>query len=245
MVAEDAAKDAVQRAKTLPQLGVGLHLTLISGAPLSPKEVVSKLMTKDGRFSDNMVTAGINYFFSAKARHQLRGEIKAQFEAFKATGLPLDHVNTHRHFHLHPTLTSLILEIGSDYGMKAMRLPYEPRQGDESFPPLTTRLYEPWVRHLGRRLKKRNILTNDSVFGLRFTGEMTEGKLLARILSLPKGLTEIYLHPAVKRSEKLKALMPNYLHTEEFAALVSPRVAKAVFDRAITLTTYSKIAGRS
>jgi hypothetical protein len=33
-----------------------------------------------------------------RARRQLAAEIRAQFEAFRATGLPLDHVNAHKHF---------------------------------------------------------------------------------------------------------------------------------------------------
>ena len=37
-------------------------------------------------------------------KRQLRAEIEAQFAAFAATGLPFDHVNTHKHFHLHPTI---------------------------------------------------------------------------------------------------------------------------------------------
>ena len=43
-----------------------------------------------------------------------------------ATGLPLDHVNAHKHMHLHPTVARLIVEIGREYGLAAMRLPYEP-----------------------------------------------------------------------------------------------------------------------
>ena len=62
-----------------------------------------------------------------RARRQLAAEIEAQFAAFAATGLPLDHVNAHKHFHLHPTIASAILEIGKRYGMKAVRAPVEPR----------------------------------------------------------------------------------------------------------------------
>ena len=39
---------------------------------------------------------------AADLREQLRREIHAQFEKFRATGLPLDHVNGHLHLHLHP-----------------------------------------------------------------------------------------------------------------------------------------------
>ena len=44
----------------------------------------------------------------APLRAQLRAEIEAQFAAFEATGLALDHVNAHKHFHLHPTIAGLL-----------------------------------------------------------------------------------------------------------------------------------------
>ena len=40
---------------------------------------------------------------------QLAAEIEAQFAAFAATGLALDHVNSHKHFHLHPTIAALMV----------------------------------------------------------------------------------------------------------------------------------------
>ena len=43
-------------------------------------------------------------------------------DAFRATGLALDHVNAHKHFHLHPTIAALILRIGPRFGMRAPKL---------------------------------------------------------------------------------------------------------------------------
>ncbi|HKW55475.1 MAG TPA: ChbG/HpnK family deacetylase, partial [Stellaceae bacterium] len=92
MVGAPAAADAVHRAKDLPALSVGLHLVLVDGRPLlSPREVPD-LVDRSGAFDDNMLRAGIRFFFSQRARRQLAAEIRAQFMAFRATGLALDHV---------------------------------------------------------------------------------------------------------------------------------------------------------
>ena len=40
MVAAPGAADAVERAKRLPSLGVGLHVVLVEGKPALPPEVV-------------------------------------------------------------------------------------------------------------------------------------------------------------------------------------------------------------
>ena len=59
-------------------------------------------------------------------KRQIESEIAAQFEAYRATGLPLDHVNGHRHFQLHPVVAAPIIDIGRRYGMRALRVPVEP-----------------------------------------------------------------------------------------------------------------------
>jgi predicted glycoside hydrolase/deacetylase ChbG (UPF0249 family) len=69
---------------------------------------------------------------------------------------------------------------------------------------------------------------NDAVFGLAWTGHMTEHRLLRLIPHLPDGLNEIYFHPAARRDATIDALMPHYEHTGELAALCSPAVRAAL-----------------
>src|SRR3954454_3842581 len=126
MVAAPAAADAVARARRLPGLRVGLHLVLVDGAPALAAAAVPALVGGNGEFEPNMVRAGIRFAVSPGARRQLAAEIRAQFEGFRATGLALEHVNGHKHFPLPPTIGRLILEIGRDYGLRAVRLPAEP-----------------------------------------------------------------------------------------------------------------------
>ena len=118
--------DAVDRAGRLPSLRVGLHLVLVNGTPISRPQAVPDLVDQRGRFSPHLFRAGINFFFSSGVRQQLEREIRAQFQAFWGTGLPLDHVNCHNHMHLHPTIGGLILKVGREYGLRAVRYPYEP-----------------------------------------------------------------------------------------------------------------------
>ncbi len=126
MVGARAVRDAVDRARRLPSLRVGLHLVLVDGAPISPPEAIPDLVDPRGEFSPHLFRAGFNFFFRPGVRKQLEREIRAQFQAFRNTGLPLDHVNCHNHMHLHPTIGGLILKVGREYGLRAMRYPYEP-----------------------------------------------------------------------------------------------------------------------
>src|SRR5581483_6196132 len=109
MVSGRAAADAVARARTMPNLKVGLHLVLVEGRPVLPASAVPDLVGPQGFFRTDMARAGAAMFFRPKVKAQLAREIEAQFAAFEATGLKLDHVNAHKHFHLHPTIAGLMI----------------------------------------------------------------------------------------------------------------------------------------
>ena len=72
---------------------------------------------------------------------------------------------------------------------------------------------------------------------------MDEAAFLDIIRSLKPGSTEIYLHPAVPSGAPISASMRDYRHTDEFAALVSPRVMAALSDPTIKMTGYRELAG--
>lgn len=229
MVAGDAAADAVARARTLPRLGVGLHVVLVDGRPMSPPEQLPALVGSDGHFRTDMVRAGLTIFASPAARRQLKAEVEAQFAAFAATGLPLDHVNAHKHFHLHPTIAGTILTIGRRHGMTAIRAPVEPRavlrkiDGTDAGPGIET-IWAKLVRH---RMRRAGMAVPDQVFGLAWSGAMTAARVQGLLQHLPDGLTEIYAHPATGLYVGSAA---GYDYAGELAALTDG-LAKALISR--------------
>lgn len=205
MVGSPAAADAVERAKSLPNLKVGLHVCVVRALPVLPKESIPDIIDRHDMLYEDLVIAGIRFFFLPKCRKQLAAEVRAQFEAFRATGLTLDHVNAHNHMHLHPTVLSLILDIGRDYGLHAIRIPYEPvvsGQNNEQ-PVLTAAWFSrlgllPWLRYMKYRLQRAGIKSNDYLFGLSHSGAMTIDRTLQLLTQIPEGISELYFHPAVK-----------------------------------------------
>lgn len=219
MVGAPAARDAVERARRLPSLAVGLHLVLADGPAILPAREIPALVGADGRFGDAMARDGCRFFFLPHVRAQLRREIRAQFEAFAATGLTLDHVNTHKHFHLHPTVLSMIIEIGREFGLRAVRLPFELGA------PFWLR---PWIALVRARLARAGIAHNDYVIGIEHSGGMDEAVLLAALADLPAGVGELYSHPAEAGEQPITPSMHAYQPADELAALLSPRVAQAL-----------------
>jgi hopanoid biosynthesis associated protein HpnK len=245
MVTAPAAAEAVQRAHRLKTLRVGLHLVLVDGSPALGPAAAAALVRSDGLFDPDPLRAGLRFFLLPGIRRLLAAEIRAQFEAFRATGLPLDHVNGHKHSHLHPTVARLIVEIGCDYGMRAVRLPVEPVGPlRHAFP---NEQYRPAPYNfagaaLRRRLRRAGLATSDQVFGLAWSGAMTEARVLGLLPHLPDGVSEIYFHPAVARTPALEAAMPGYRNREEFEALTSPAVRRRIDELGIVLTTYGELA---
>jgi hopanoid biosynthesis associated protein HpnK len=235
MVGAKFARDAVERARKLPTLKVGLHLVLVEGrAVLSPRKIPD-LVDGSGSFSRDLVRSGFKFFFRAGIRKQLEAEIRAQFEAFHRTGLPLDHVNAHNHMHVHPTVLRILLSVGQDYGLKAVRLPKEPpipswkASGKSLGSKLTSYCFLlPWIRMMQYTLGRAGIHFNDYVFGLSDSGAMTLNLVQHFVLNLPEGVTEIYFHPSRRRSPEIDRDMPDYRHEEEFKALTSQSLFETI-----------------
>ncbi len=230
MVAGPAAADAVRRAHALPHLRVGLHLVVIEGPAVGP---APSLLDAAGQFPSDQLRLGIDYFFRPRARRALATEIRAQFAAFAATGLRLDHANAHKHMHLHPTVGRLMLAAGAEHGLPAIRIPAEPpatmldcgaaqRPGD--------RLLYAGTRMLRAQAHRAGVRTNDHAFGIAWSGHMTADRVIRLAGQLPSGVSEVYFHPASHRDTHLARLMPGYEHEAELAALVDPAV-RAAFDR--------------
>nr|WP_321984439.1 hopanoid biosynthesis-associated protein HpnK [uncultured Lichenicoccus sp.] len=232
MVTGAAAADAVARARRLPGLRVGLHLVVIEGLAALPPDRIALLANADRSFGRDQLALGIRYFFRPAARRQLALEIAAQFSAFAATGLRLDHANAHKHMHLHPTVGDLLIAEGRRHGLPAIRIPYEPpgpiRLADASRDTLGAALLRRWTRVLRLRASRAGLRTNDQCFGIAWSGGMTRERVTSLLPRLPPGLSEIYFHPAAGRSTVLDRLMPDYAHEAELAALCSPDLPEAM-----------------
>ena len=222
MVAGGAAADAVERARRLPGLGVGLHVVLADGVPVLPPERVPALVGPDGRFR-GMIRTAFTIALWPPAWSQMRAEVAAQFAAFAGTGLALDHVNAHKHFHLHPMIASAIVDAGKVYGPAAIRVPVEP--GGKGLAAGLTRW---WAGRLGAQLRRRGIATCDRVAGLAATGQFDSARMAHAIATLRDGVTELYCHPATANHYPGSA--PGYRYTDELAALVAPQTRAALID---------------
>ncbi len=236
MVNEPAFDGAVALAKALPQLGVGLHLTLLCGHSALQQESIPGLVDANRQFSDSPVIAGFRYFFRAALREQLRAEIHAQFQKFRATGLPLDHVNGHLHIHLHPVIFSLLTEDARELGIQNMRLTFDPfwlnlrmASGHWAYRALHATIYHCLARRARPALKRLNIRHTRVVFGLLQNARVDETYLTNLLPRLPAGDSELYSHPSTGEFK------------HELDALVNPHVRAQIQQLGIQLIRYQDL----
>jgi len=230
MVGQAAARDAVERARRLPGLRVGLHVTLTGAWPVLPAHQLPDLVDAAGRLPTNLPAFGWRLATSGAARRQAEQEIRAQFQAFAHTGLTLDHANAHQHYHLHPFVLDRIVTIGRDFGLRAVRVPFEPlwlardvaasASRAARLPALGWTIGARWMR---RRLRGAGLAYNDVLFGLRCTGRLNEAALCDALASLGPGVAEVYLHPATRSGPREQSAGVGAHATEELQALISPR----------------------
>jgi hopanoid biosynthesis associated protein HpnK len=240
MVAAPAAADAVARAHALHgKLKVGLHLVLVEGPAALPHAQIPRLVAPGGEFPSDQVAMGFRYAFSPSIRRQLAAEIRAQFAAFAATGLELDHANAHKHMHLHPVVGQLMIEIGQEFGLRAIRVPSEPPASGFRRT-LGDRALYAWSQVLRRQARRAGLLTNDAILGLGASGHMTPALVQTLIDGLPPGVTELYFHPATGTDQILRRHMPAYEHQAEFSALLQAKIPPHV-----RLTSYTDLLNGS
>ncbi|HZV35790.1 MAG TPA: hopanoid biosynthesis-associated protein HpnK [Verrucomicrobiae bacterium] len=236
MVNEPGFDEALALARENPNLGVGLHLTLSHGHSALPAKEIPGLVNECGEFSNDPTATGFRYFMRRELRDPLRREIFAQFEKFRATGLPLDHLNGHLHFHLHPTVFRIVMDAAEKFGVRRMRLTRDPfwlnvrldsgrwlYRGSHAF------IYGCLSRKARGALRRRGIRHTRKVFGLLQNALVDEDYILKLLPRLPAGDSELYSHPS----------LDDFKH--EFAALLSERVKASIRDNRIELIRYQDL----
>src|SRR5215472_12542155 len=236
MVNEPGFEEAVEMARQNPKLGVGLHLTLLCGQAALPPARIPGLVNERGEFTNNPAGAGFRYFFQHRLREQLKAELAAQFEKFRATGLKLDHVNGHLHLHLHPVVFGILMEGNGQFGIERMRLTFDPfrlnlrlASGYLGYRAIHALIFHTLSRRARPVLTARGIRHTRMVFGLLQNARVDEAYVSALLPHLPWGDSELYSHPSLDEFKN------------EFDALISPRVRESVDRLGIELIRYQDL----
>ena len=233
MVGEEASDEAVAIAKSHPDLAVGLHIVVVGGHAVSRPQDVSHLAQARGRFGRSPVACGLRYAFDADARRELAVELRAQFERFAATGLPLAHVDGHANMHLHPVVFGMVVPLAVEFGARRVRVPRDDLWLSLRFDrthllqkTLYAAVYALLCRWCLRRLRGVPLAVTDRVYGLLQSGNMHEAYVVEALRRLTTPTAELYFHPALAPPFEVEG--PN---AGDLVTLLSPRLRRVIAER--------------
>jgi predicted glycoside hydrolase/deacetylase ChbG (UPF0249 family) len=224
-----AFEGAVGLAGEMPNLQVGVHLTLNEGRPLSSPANLSMLLNGSQLFPDTLNALARLWLGGRLSRIEVRREWRAQIEHVLKAGIRPSHLDSHKHVHLIPPLLDVAVQLAGEYKIPYLRLPKESKAGALFERGLSgATLWMLAVR--AQQIMSRSGLSFASCFiGVGSSGAMTGDRLLRAVRSAPQGITEIMTHPAVV-TPSVAGLQQRYRWAsayrfeEELQALCSPQV---------------------
>ena len=204
-----AFDDAVAIAHAHPSLGIGCHIVLVDGTPISSPELIPSLLGPDRTLRTSLHAFATALFLRRISAEDVEREAIAQIRKLQSAGLTVTHVDTHKHAHLFPIIARPLLRAAEQCGIHAIRNPFEPawslalHQGDAK-----RRLAIRFMAAMHSRfaampqIRNGSIRTTDGTVAISATGVL-DSQTLARILAaLPdSGTYELCCHPGYNDSD--------------------------------------------
>lgn len=123
MVNQEFVAEAVDMAKKMPTLEMGLHLNLTNEKPAANPEDIPLLVGADGKLKNGFVKLLLLSFLQPrKFAAEVETEIRAQAQKYAATGLKMAHIDGHRHVHLIPAVFKILRKIQAEYAVPRVRV---------------------------------------------------------------------------------------------------------------------------
>ena len=241
-----ALDDAVRIAKQCPQLGVGVHLTLVGARPVLPVAEVSSLLDEAGDFYGSYPLF-IKRFLRGKIRlAEVERELAAQIDRVRMAGIQPSHLDSHQHLHVLPGIGGIVLDLARRFSIRAIRIPAEPVAFIGATPATVGRLAGRGGLTMLANLFRQHaaaagIRTSDHFFGMLAGGQLTEPALLAILRRLPPGDSELMTHPGFADESLADAFRWDYQWDAERQALTAPAVRALLAERQIRLISFREL----
>jgi predicted glycoside hydrolase/deacetylase ChbG (UPF0249 family) len=250
MITMPAAPEWVETARReAPDLGLGLHLNLTAGRPVSPPGDIPDLVTPRGAFHPPDVLIG---WLPTLDMEQVERELRAQIDRFTAlAGQPPDHLDSHHHItYLSPPMASLMLGLARELGVPVRR-PFPARwdaeQAADIFESLMgdrppSRAYaEEMIDVLDGLFRGAGVPTPDDFIRAFYGDGANLGNLLLLLLDVGEGTTELMCHPAEVDEALKTASSYTDSRQHELAALTAPSAREVINTEFIQLITFGDL----
>ncbi len=237
-----AAEAAAGRLVEAADLGVGVHLNVSQGRPLSTEG--KPLAGSDGV----MRRSGPGVILACLRRPALLDAVEAEFDAQIRWaidhGIGATHLDTHRHVHAYGPIFARVVKLARRYHIPFVRRHREKLPG-RGWPaaPIKQRIVSRVLNVCAAGAAKTapNELVTVGTWGVAHTGLIDREFLIRAAAAVPAGVTEIMTHPGL--GDEVAAVKTRLVATRrsELEALCDPSVAEAFEVHGIQLIHYGQI----
>ncbi|MBI3791381.1 MAG: ChbG/HpnK family deacetylase [Gemmatimonadetes bacterium] len=222
-------------------LGLGLHLNLIDGRPLTP---APSLVNPDTGDCWPFATFLARATAGALKRAELEAEVTAQLGRLAAAGVAITHVDSHRHTHVHPAVWPAVVAAARAAGVRVIRIPREPLGHNAGRARATLSKVLLGVAMRGgasyAAAKREGFHTADHFRGISSQGAAdVAADVRAVVRDLAPGLTELMVHPGYV-DDALRA-RDGYLapREAEVQALTEPALVRDLRASGVALVSFA------
>ena len=245
LMAGGAAFDEARAiARDCPELGVGVHLTLVGARPVA--SAVASLVDGEGNFCASYPVFLRRYLQGTIRRDEVARELAAQIEKVTQAGIRPTHLDSHQHLHVVPGISAIVLDLARRFAIPAVRIPAEPLGFFGGLSPSVGRV----VGRSGltvlaglfrRRALAAGLKTPDHFFGMLAGGQLNEIALQTILQQLPAGTAEIMCHPGRPDAALARQYSWDYHWSDELAALCAPRIRRILQENGIRLISFREL----
>lgn len=230
---------AVKQVKEVG-MPVGVHLNLAEGTPLAGR--IEGLTERTGQLPGKQK---LRQYLAAESCNTtaLRTEFKTQIERLLDAGLQPDHLDSHQHCQLFPTLTTMITELAREYGIRTMRtsLPAEPASQDPDGPlGQELALYRQLGPKAHATILAAGLRTPDGLLGMPLLNRLNRSNLCQLLEDLPTGCWELMTHPGYACATGREFDGPQ--RHRELQALLAPEIKAIINRRKIRLCSFGDLS---
>jgi predicted glycoside hydrolase/deacetylase ChbG (UPF0249 family) len=223
------------RATGLP---IGIHLNLSEGYALTGP--IRGLTDQEGQFLGKKLSR--QQFLSGQFdASNAKNEMIAQINKVKQTGLQPDHLDTHQHCGLFPSITPALIAAATESKIDRMRIPLPIRPISEALPsPLSDEmlLYQQLAPAMLTALKNTRITTPDGLLGMSLLNRLDEQSLDKLLNDLQPGTWELMVHPGYFDPQRD---FSGREREQELTSLTSKKIQTLIQNQQINLINFREL----
>jgi predicted glycoside hydrolase/deacetylase ChbG (UPF0249 family) len=205
MATGDCFEEAVSDTTQAASLGVGCHVVLVDGTPVSPPSKIPSLVVetaqKSPAFREKLSVFVTDLLRGRISDAEIEVEATAQIRKLQQAGIHVTHVDTHKHTHMFPRVLRPLLRAALACGVKSIRNPFEPNWSLNATAnaghvrKMQVRLLRSQCSSFAQEVTRAGLKTTDGAIGVLATGTLDKQTVHNLLAAMPDGTWELVCHP--------------------------------------------------